>query len=116
MRTWVRRVLVLIAALSVGPTAPAQEKGGQDETGPYAVVESWLKPLPGHDGWTFGPIGGVFAETPNRIFIVMRGEVAVPRAHEAFDEEDRLKDPKQRANVEKIGEKVVEMARKLSAG
>lgn len=43
-------------------------------------------------------------------------QVAVPRAHEAFDEEDVLKDPKQKANVEKIGLKVVEMATLLNAG
>jgi chromate reductase len=43
-------------------------------------------------------------------------QVAVPRAHEAFDEEGTLKDPKQRASVEKIGLNVVEMAAKLSAG
>ncbi len=43
-------------------------------------------------------------------------QVAVPRAHEAFDEAGLLKDPKQKANVEKIGLKIVEMVTKLSAG
>lgn len=43
-------------------------------------------------------------------------QMAVPRAHEAFDETDVLKDPKQKANVERVALKVVELARKLSAG
>jgi len=42
-------------------------------------------------------------------------QVAVPRAHEAFDDQDLLKDPKQKDSIEKVGLKVVEMLKKLSA-
>ena len=52
-------------------------KGGEEETGPYEVVEGWPQPL-GHAGWTWGSQGGVFAETPNRIYIANRGELPIP--------------------------------------
>lgn len=48
-------------------------------TGPYRVVEGWPKPLPddrhSHDGWTWGSFGGVYAESPDRIWVAMRGEL-----------------------------------------
>lgn len=69
-------VMSFLLVLSLG-TAYAQQKGGEDETGPYDVVPGWPHSL-GHPGWTWGSQGGVFAETPNRIFIVQRGELPVP--------------------------------------
>jgi len=62
----------LLGVLSV--PALVQEKGGEDLTGPYDVVPNWPKPL-GHAGWMWGSQGGVFAENPNRIFVVQRGEL-----------------------------------------
>jgi hypothetical protein len=63
--------------------AIAGEKGGLDLTGPYEVVPNWPKPmstLPGHENWTYGSMQGVFAESPNRVYIVQRGELpAIPR-------------------------------------
>src|SRR5213083_2277555 len=53
-------------------------KGGQDMYGPYDSVAGWpkdLSTLPGHEGWTFGAGQSVFAETPNRIFVLQRGEL-----------------------------------------
>ena len=51
-------------------------------TGPYRVVEDWPNPLPddshSHEGWTWGSFGGVYAETPDRIWIAMRGELPLP--------------------------------------
>jgi len=51
-------------------------------TGPYRVVEGWPKPLPddrhSHAGWTWGSFGGVYAESPDRIWIAMRGELPLP--------------------------------------
>ena len=51
-------------------------------TGPYRVVPDWPKPLPdtrhSHQGWTWGSFGGVYAETPDRIWIAMRGELPLP--------------------------------------
>ena len=60
--------------------APATDapKGGQDQTGPYAVVDNWPKPLSqlrGHEKWTWGAVQGIFAESPNRVFVLMRGEL-----------------------------------------
>ncbi len=54
--------------------------GGQDQTGPYEVVLDWPKPLSqlaGHDDWTWGAVQGIFAESPDRVFILMRGELPV---------------------------------------
>jgi hypothetical protein len=65
-------------------TATAQERGGQEEFGPYEVVADWPKPLPDgpdgvkHEGWTWGSNGAIFAETPNRIWVAMRGELPLP--------------------------------------
>jgi len=61
-----------------GFAAVPGEKGGWDLTGPYEVVRDWPKPmsqLPGHEKWGWGAIEGIFAESPNRIFIVQRGEL-----------------------------------------
>ena len=54
------------------------EKGGQDIWGPYMPQEGWpkdLTTLPGHQGWTFGAGQSVFAENPNRVFVLQRGEL-----------------------------------------
>jgi len=65
--------------------APAsQERGGQDEFGPYEVVENWPQPLPDkadgvrHEGWTWGSNGAIWAETPDRIWVAQRGELPLP--------------------------------------
>ena len=69
---------------SAAKTAPPQEIGGQDEFGPYEVVANWPQPLPDgpdgikHEGWTWGSTGAVWAETPDRIWIAMRGELPLP--------------------------------------
>ena len=52
-------------------------KGGQDVFGAYTVA-NWPKPLtalPGHGDWTWGAGQGVFAESPNRVFVLQRGEL-----------------------------------------
>ena len=63
--------------------AVANERGGQDIFGGYSVDAEWpkdLTTLPGHQGWTFGAGQSVFAESPNRIFVLQRGELpAIPR-------------------------------------
>ena len=67
---------VLLAGFSL--VAVAQNKGGSDETGAYEVVAAWPKALAGHDGWVSGPITGIFAESPDRVFILQRGELQLP--------------------------------------
>ena len=73
-------VLVLAVIFGVGilsATALLQEKGGGDETGPYDVTANW--PLPfARPGYIQGSQGGVFAESPNRIFLLNRGELKLP--------------------------------------
>jgi len=54
------------------------EKGGQDMFGAYDIVPNWPKPisaLPGHEKWTWGAGQSVFAESPNRVFVLQRGEL-----------------------------------------
>src|SRR5688500_9784494 len=57
-------------AMSAAPAAEsqqkgAQERGGQEEFGPYEPVENWPQGLPDgpdgvkHAGWTWGSVGGV---------------------------------------------------------
>ena len=63
---------------NAGFAAVPGEKGGLDITGPYEVVADWPKPLanlPGHQNWTWGSVQGVFAESPNRVYMVQRGEL-----------------------------------------
>jgi streptogramin lyase len=83
-RACARCVLLLLGALPAHaqrevPAFPAQ-KGGQDMFGHYEIVADWPKPLatlPGHDGWTWGAAQSVFAETPDRVFVLQRGELPV---------------------------------------
>jgi hypothetical protein len=52
--------------------------GAQDVSGPYQVQEGWPKDistLPGHEKWTWGAGQGIFAENPNRVYLVSRGEL-----------------------------------------
>jgi hypothetical protein len=51
----------------MGPTGPS----------PYTVVRGWHKPF-SKPGFTFGGNSGVFAETPNKIFVAQRGEFRLP--------------------------------------
>jgi hypothetical protein len=53
-------------------------KSDQRVTGAYEVVKGWpkeLSDLPGHEGWTWGAVQGVFAQNPDRVFVTMRGEL-----------------------------------------
>src|SRR5262245_15951125 len=66
------------------PAAASQEKGGQEEFGPYELVQNWPQPLADgpdgvkHEGWTWGSVGAVYAESPDRIWIAQRGELPLP--------------------------------------
>ena len=44
---------------------------------PYDIVRGWHKPFSA-PGFTFGGNSGVFAESPNRIFVAQRGEFRLP--------------------------------------
>ena len=68
-----------MAALSLLFAAPAfaQEKGGEDETGAYEVVANWPQPW-SPAGYVWGSQPAVFAQSPDRIFIGVRGEIKAP--------------------------------------
>src|ERR1700733_270954 len=54
------------------------QKGVQDVFGAYDVDPNWPQPLtglPGNDQWTWGSGEGVFAENPDRVFILQRGSL-----------------------------------------
>jgi peptidylamidoglycolate lyase len=74
------------------PSAAAQTRGGSgfaavqaavgslDVTGPYDVVVGWPKDistLPGNGKWTWGAGQGVFAESPDRVFYIQRGQLPI---------------------------------------
>ncbi len=83
-----RRLLWYCAFLStslvLAQAAFSQERGGQELFGHYEPVPDWPKPLPDgpdgvkHSGWTWGSMGSVYAESPDRIWIAMRGELPLP--------------------------------------
>jgi sugar lactone lactonase YvrE len=70
-------VLAILATANVG-SALAQEKGGEDIAGSYDVANQWPKPFVTTPGYIWGSQAGVFAETPNRIFLLSRGELKLP--------------------------------------
>src|SRR5467141_2610952 len=54
------------------------QKGVQDVFGAYDVDPNWPQPLsglPGNEQWNWGSAEGVFAENPDRVFILQRGEL-----------------------------------------
>ena len=72
----------MAAALIVGRDAMAGAERGGASTGPigpspYDVVRGWHKPFAA-PGFAFGGNSGVFAESPDRIFVAQRGEFRLP--------------------------------------
>jgi hypothetical protein len=56
--------------------------GEQDVSGPYEVQQGWPKDiatLPGHEKWTYGSARGIFAESPNRVFLLGGAELPAMR-------------------------------------
>jgi len=57
-----------------GPALEAVNgKGGTDISGPYEVVASWPQPL--HTDFRTGRVAGVYAPTPDRVYVATSGEV-----------------------------------------
>jgi sugar lactone lactonase YvrE len=54
-----------------------QEKGGEDETGAYEVVANWPQPW-SPAGYIWGSQPAVFAQSADRVFIGVRGEIKAP--------------------------------------
>ncbi len=74
---WCTGVLVgaVLVGLVVGP-ASSQEAGPNGRS-PYDITEGWLQPF-ADEGFALGGNSGVFAESPDRIFVLQRGETRLP--------------------------------------
>ena len=111
------------ASASAAPAAP-QEKGGQDEFGPYEPVANWPQPLPDgpdgvkHDGWTWGSVGAIYAETPDRIWIAQRGELPLAARARSHGRRMRLltADARQRHGQRRRAERDVRSDRRSADG
>jgi DNA-binding beta-propeller fold protein YncE len=75
-------IIAIVLVVGLAFAIQAQEKGGEEETGPYEVVENWPQQFPGHEGWTWGSTAGVFAENDNKVFVIQRGELPIPQGVE----------------------------------
>ncbi|MBI3050726.1 MAG: hypothetical protein HYY76_20745 [Acidobacteria bacterium] len=83
----------LVGYLVANREAPVEAQGGPagfaavpnaigalDVTGPYDVVADWPKDIsarPGNEKWTWGAGQGVFAESPDRVIFIQRGQLPV---------------------------------------
>ena len=75
-----RLLLIFVSALLFAQTKGGQDatKGGQEMFGAYDIVKGWPKDistLPGNEKWTYGAGQSVYAESPNRIIMLFRGEL-----------------------------------------
>ena len=68
-------VSVVVGGLLTGPVS-LQDLGPTGPS-PYDVVDGWMKPF-ASEGFAWGGNSGVFAESPDRIFVVQRGETRLP--------------------------------------
>jgi hypothetical protein len=77
-RLKVMAIALLLGALASVPVMFAQATvTGPVGPSPYDVVRGWHKPF-SEPGFAFGGNSGIFAESPNRIFIAQRGEARLP--------------------------------------
>ena len=67
---------IIVAASLFADHALLQELGPTGPS-PYDVVDGWMKPF-ASEGFAWGGNSGVFAESPDRIFVVQRGETRLP--------------------------------------
>lgn len=81
MTNTIRRVSSSLALLMLAPAGwplLAQEmEPGPVGPSPYNVVSGWHEPF-AEPGYAFGGNSGVFAESPDRIFVLQRGETRLP--------------------------------------
>ena len=82
MRTLAVSTSVLALSLVITQSWPSAQQNqaflsGTTGPSPYDVVRGWHKPFAG-PGFAFGGNSGVFAESPNRIFVAQRGEARLP--------------------------------------
>ena len=77
-RTLVASALMMlvgqVSTLGAQSTGPIEGPVGPS---PYNIISGWYKPF-AEEGFAFGGSSGVFAESPNRIFVAQRGETRLP--------------------------------------
>ena len=76
MRTSVLVLAVVVVAGLVAGPASLQESGPTGPS-PYDVVDEWMTPFAA-DGYAWGSHPGVAIDSPNRIFVIQRGEFRLP--------------------------------------
>ena len=74
-------LFIALASSSLFAQSPAERvvhpPGPNHGSDPYNVVHDWLKPFAA-TGFVWGSHPGIFVESPDRIFILQRGELHVP--------------------------------------
>ncbi len=76
MRTSVLVLAVVVAAGSLAGPVSLQDLGPMGPS-PYDVVDDWMTPF-AEDGFAWGSHSGVYVESPDRIFVIQRGEFRLP--------------------------------------
>jgi peptidylamidoglycolate lyase len=71
-KTIIAASAALAFVVGVAGVAQMQEKGGGDETGPYDLVAGWPQNYCG-EGYIIGSTAGIWAESPDRVYIFNRG-------------------------------------------
>ena len=71
------KVLAILVLVSLSFDSLLSQDLGPTGPSPYDVVANWHKPF-AEEGFAFGGNSGVFAESPDRIFISQRGETRLP--------------------------------------
>ena len=74
-----RLIAAALTASAIASVVRAQPSATDGPVGPspYDVVRGWQQPF-AEPGFAFGGNSGVFAESPDRIFIAQRGEFRLP--------------------------------------
>ena len=67
MRTSILALAVIVAVALLPASASLQDLGPTGPS-PYDVVDNWMTPF-AEDGYAWGSHAGVFAESPDRIFV-----------------------------------------------
>jgi hypothetical protein len=72
-------VATLTVIVDVDADSEIRQAVQKVDMGDYEPVVPWPRPLPdtdlSHDGWTWGSGAGVWAESPDKVWVMQRGEI-----------------------------------------
>jgi DNA-binding beta-propeller fold protein YncE len=74
-RSWILVAAILSIFVAYASAQQQPEKGGANITGPYEVVPNWPKAV--HKDYTWGRTASVWAESPNRVYVLQTGELPI---------------------------------------